>query len=77
MSIFLFWEAFPAKHGGIIHLFIYMDANPKHIGLTALFDNYFSLLPEYQGDRIDTFELYKVIIWLFPSYRKIPLQNPW
>lgn len=65
-----FWEAFPAKHGKTIYLFTYMDTNPKHIGLTALFDNYFRLLPEYQG--IELMQLsFRHYLAFFPAIGKV------
>ncbi|CCH67698.1 Lycopene cyclase, CruP type [Richelia intracellularis HH01] len=72
-----FWEAFPAKHGRTTYLFTYMDTNPKHIGLTALFDNYFRLLPEYQGVELMQLSFQRALFGFFPGYRKSPLQTPW
>jgi lycopene cyclase CruP len=54
-----------------------MDTNPKHIGLTALFDNYFRLLPEYHGVELMQLSFQRALFGFFPGYRKSPLQTPW
>ncbi|CDN10154.1 Lycopene cyclase, CruP type [Richelia intracellularis] len=72
-----FWEAFPAKDGRTTYLFTYMNANPKHIGLTALFDEYFRLLPEYQGIELAQLSFQRALFGFFPTYRQSPLQTPW
>ncbi|MDJ0796067.1 MAG: FAD-binding oxidoreductase [Calothrix sp. MO_167.B12] len=72
-----FWEAFPAKDGRTTYLFTYMDADPQHLGLTALFDDYFRLLPEYQGVELAQLNFQRALFGFFPSYRQSPLQTPW
>ncbi|NET11218.1 MAG: FAD-binding oxidoreductase, partial [Symploca sp. SIO2B6] len=44
-----FWEAFPARDGRTTYLFTYMDAHPKRPSLEEVFEDYWILLPEYQG----------------------------
>ncbi len=72
-----FWEAFPAKDGRTTYLFTYMDCDPQHLGLTALFDDYFRLLPEYQGVELAQLNFQRALFGFFPSYRQSPLQTPW
>jgi len=72
-----FWEAFPAKDGRTTYLFTYMDCDTRHLGLTALFDDYFRLLPEYQGVELVQLNFQRALFGFFPSYRQSPLQTPW
>lgn len=72
-----FWEAFPARDGRTTYLFTYMDADPQHLGLEALFAEYLRLLPEYQGVAIAQLQLKRALFGFFPAYRHSPLHFPW
>lgn len=72
-----FWEAFPAKDGRTTYLFTYLDADPKRITLTDLFEDYFRLLPAYQNVSLEQLEFIRALFGFFPSYRQSPLRSPW
>jgi lycopene cyclase CruP len=72
-----FWEAFPAKDGRTTYLFTYLDADPKRLSLGALFEEYFRLMPEYQGVELNQLTFKRALFGLFPSYRRSPLHSPW
>ncbi len=72
-----FWEAFPARDGRTTYLFTYVDAHPARPSLQALFDDYFRLLPEYQGVRLDQLQFQRALFGFFPSYRQSPLASQW
>jgi lycopene cyclase CruP len=72
-----FWEAFPAKDGRTTYLFTYMDAAPQRLSLEDLFEEYFRLLPEYQGVEISQLNFKRALFGFFPSYRESPLQTLW
>jgi lycopene cyclase CruP len=72
-----FWEAFPARDGRTTYLFTYLDIHPGRIGLEALFDDYWALLPEYQQVALDELDVKRALFGFFPCYRDSPLQYPW
>ncbi|NER92053.1 FAD-binding oxidoreductase [Moorena sp. SIO3A2] len=72
-----FWEAFPARDGRTTYLFTYLDANPERPSLEFLCDEYFRLLPEYQGVELSQLDFKRVLFGFFPSYQKSPLRMPW
>ncbi len=72
-----FWEAFPARDGRTTYLFTYLDAHPDRISLTQLFDEYFRLLPEYQGVPVEDLTLVRALFGFFPCYKASPLQPKW
>lgn len=72
-----FWEAFPARDGRTTYLFTYVDAAPRRLGLTELFDAYWELLPEYQGVSLDDLTVKRALFGFFPCYRHSPLRYPW
>lgn len=72
-----FWEAFPARDGRTTYLFTYMDAHPQHLSLEALFEEYFRLLPEYQGVELSQLKFQRALFGFFPTYRQSPLKTPW
>ncbi|MBT9312520.1 NAD(P)/FAD-dependent oxidoreductase [Leptothoe kymatousa] len=72
-----FWEAFPAKDGRTTYLFTYLDAHPDRITLEKLFDDYFELLPTYQGVNLDTLTFKRALFGFFPAYRQSPLRFQW
>jgi lycopene cyclase CruP len=69
-----FWEAFPAQDGRTTYLFTYVDASPDRLSLTDLFDEYFRLLPQYQGVALDQLQFQRALYGFFPSYRQSPLR---
>jgi lycopene cyclase CruP len=72
-----FWEAFPAKDGRTTYLFTYIDADPQRFGLESLFEDYFRLLPAYQGVELNQLQFKRGLFGFFPSYRQSPLKAPW
>ena len=60
-----FWEAFPAGSGPkdrTTYMFTYLDADPSRPSLASLLDDYWDLMPQYQGlDSIDDVELLRVL----------------
>lgn len=72
-----FWEAFPAKDGRTTYMFTYMDTNPQHQSLEALYEDYLQLMPEYQNVELSQLKFKRVLFGFFPSYRQSPLKTPW
>ncbi|HIK18067.1 MAG TPA: FAD-binding oxidoreductase [Leptolyngbyaceae cyanobacterium M33_DOE_097] len=72
-----FWEAFPARDGRTTYLFTYVDAHPSRFSLEFLFDEYFRLLPEYQGVSLEQLQFQRALFGFFPSYRQSPLKPQW
>ena len=71
-----FWEAFPASSGPAdrtTYLFAYMDLDPQRPSVTDIMEDYWRLLPGYQGVTIDELELQRVLYGLFVSYKDSPL----
>lgn len=71
-----FWEAFPAQDGRTTYLFTYLDADPSRSSLEALFEDYWRLLPEYQGVPVEQLQVQRVLFGFFPCYRQ-PLRLTW
>jgi lycopene cyclase CruP len=72
-----FWEAFPARDGRTTYLFTYLDADPARPSLTDLFEDYWRLLPEYQGIERSQLQVQRALFGFFPCYRQSPLQPAW
>jgi len=72
-----FWEAFPARDGRTTYLFTYVDAHPSRFSLEFLFDEYFRLLPAYQGISLEQLQFQRALFGFFPSYRQSPLKPKW
>ncbi|RAM53245.1 MAG: FAD-binding oxidoreductase [Hapalosiphonaceae cyanobacterium JJU2] len=72
-----FWEAFPARDGRTTYMFTYMDADPQHIGLEALFEDYLRLMPKYQNVELSQLKFQRALFGFFPSYRQSPVHTPW
>lgn len=72
-----FWEAFPARDGRTTYMFTYMDADPQHIGLETLFEEYLRLMPKYQSVELPQLTFQRALFGFFPSYRQSPLHTPW
>ncbi|GAV72160.1 Lycopene_cycl domain-containing protein [Cephalotus follicularis] len=71
-----FWEAFPAGSGPMdrtTYMFTYVEAQPKSPKLEELLEDYWDLMPKYQGISLDSLEILRVIYGIFPTYRDSPL----
>nr|CAD1826594.1 unnamed protein product [Ananas comosus var. bracteatus] len=71
-----FWEAFPAGSGPTdrtTYMFTYVDAQPGALKLEELLEEYWDLMPAYQGISLDQLEILRVIFGIFPTYRDSPL----
>ncbi|XP_074591702.1 uncharacterized protein LOC141847543 isoform X3 [Curcuma longa] len=67
-----FWEAFPAGSGPTdrtTYLFTYVQAKPGSPKLEDLLEDYWDLLPSYQGVPLERLEILRVIYGIFPTYR--------
>lgn len=74
-----FWEAFPAGSGKAdrtTYLFTYLDAKPERPSVAEIFDDYWELLPRYQGVNVDDLKFLRILYGCFPTYRSSPLQTP-
>jgi lycopene cyclase CruP len=72
-----FWEAFPARDGRTTYLFTYLDIHPDRISLEALFEEYWTLLPQYQDTPLAQISPKRALFGFFPCYRNSPLRYPW
>ena len=72
-----FWEAFPARDGRTTYLFTYLDADPRRLSLSELFEEYWRLLPEYQQVELEALRVQRALFGFFPCYRQSPLRYPW
>lgn len=75
-----FWEAFPAGSGPrdrTTYMFSYLDADPMRPSLVSLMDDYWKLMPSYQGVEIDDLEPQRILFGFFPTYRASPLTPGW
>ncbi|KAM5580573.1 hypothetical protein ABKV19_010026 [Rosa sericea] len=71
-----FWEAFPAGSGPTdrtTYMFTYVDPQPQSPKLEELLEEYWKLMPEYQGVSLDELEIQRVLYGIFPTYRDSPL----
>ncbi|XP_057954523.1 uncharacterized protein LOC131148671 [Malania oleifera] len=71
-----FWEAFPAGSGPVdrtTYMFTYVDPKPGCPKLEDLLEDYWDLMPKYQGVSINDLEMLRVIYGIFPTYRDSPL----
>ncbi|KAI5683277.1 hypothetical protein M9H77_04505 [Catharanthus roseus] len=71
-----FWEAFPAGSGPTdrtTYMFTYVDPQPGCPKLEELLEDYWNLMPHYQGVPLDNLEVLRVIFGIFPTYRDSPL----
>ncbi|KAK9803372.1 hypothetical protein WJX72_000257 [[Myrmecia] bisecta] len=72
-----FWEAFPAGSGPTdrtTYMFSYMDAQPTRPSLEAMMEDYWRLMPHYQGVELDSLQVQRILFGFFPTYRGSPLQ---
>ncbi|EYU43126.1 hypothetical protein ABFS82_08G116600 [Erythranthe guttata] len=71
-----FWEAFPAGSGPLertTYMFTYLNPEPGCPLLEELLEDYWDLMPKYQGVSLDDLEVLRVIYGIFPTYRDSPL----
>ncbi|WOL20226.1 hypothetical protein Cni_G29030 [Canna indica] len=71
-----FWEAFPAgsdPKDRTTYMFTYVEAKQGSPKLEHLLEEYWDLLPFYQGVPIENLEILRVIFGIFPTYRDSPL----
>jgi flavin-dependent dehydrogenase len=71
-----FWEAFPASSSPTertTYLFTYMDLAAERPSVLEIMNDYWRLLPTYQGVDLDRLELRRVLFGLFVSYKDSPL----
>ncbi|XP_031105698.1 uncharacterized protein LOC116010428 isoform X2 [Ipomoea triloba] len=76
-KVHYFWEAFPAGSGSMdrtTYMFTYVDPQPGCPKLEELLEDYWDLMPSYQGVSLDSLEILRVIFGIFPTYRDSPLQ---
>lgn len=74
-----FWEAFPAGSNPTdrtTYLFTYIDAKSERPSVSDIFDDYWDLLPAYQGVNIEDLEWIRILHGVFPTYRNSPIQSP-
>lgn len=72
-----FWEAFPARDGRTTYMFTYLDADPSRPSLQSLFEDYLTLLPDYQNVTLEQLEFVRALFGFFPCYKNSPLQYEW
>lgn len=75
-----FWEAFPAGSGPTdrtTYMFAYMDAQPSRPSLETMLEDYWELMPEYQGVKLEDLEVLRILFGFFPTYRASPLKPGW
>eukprot|EP00884_Botryococcus_braunii_P001077 jgi/Botrbrau1/10970/Bobra.0383s0024.1 len=73
-----FLEAFPAGSGPTdrtTYLFSYMDANPSRPKLESMLEDYWKLMPVYQGVDLKDIQPLRILFGFFPTYRKSPLKT--
>nr|XP_043623880.1 uncharacterized protein LOC122595563 [Erigeron canadensis] len=71
-----FWEAFPAGSGPLdrtTYMFTYVEPQPSSPKLEELLEDYWDLMPKYQGVSLGELEILRVIYGIFPTYRDSPL----
>nr|QTZ19486.1 lycopene [Bixa orellana] len=71
-----FWEAFPAGSGSLdrtTYMFTYVNPQPSSPKLEELLEDYWDLMPKYQGVSFDDLKIQRVIYGFFPTYRDSPL----
>ncbi|MFQ4135809.1 FAD-dependent oxidoreductase [Nodosilinea sp. PGN35] len=72
-----FWEAFPARDGRTTYMFTYLDADPRRQNLSDFFEEYWTLLPQYQGVRLEDLRVKRALYGFFPCYKNSPLRYRW
>lgn len=73
-----FWEAFPTGSDPTdrtTYLFTYIDAKKERPSVAEIFDDYWELLPRYQGMAVGDLQMQRILYGLFPTYRASPLKT--
>ncbi|KAJ0261984.1 Lycopene beta/epsilon cyclase protein [Hirschfeldia incana] len=76
-NVQLFWEAFPAGSGPLdrtTYMFTYTEPQSTSPSLEDLLEEYWKLMPTYQGVSLDELEILRVVYGIFPTYKNSPLQ---
>ncbi|KAE9614931.1 putative lycopene beta-cyclase [Lupinus albus] len=71
-----FWEAFPSGSGPLdrtTYMFTYVQPQPESPKLEELLEDFWDLMPQYQGVSLENLEILRVIYGIFPTYRDSPL----
>ncbi|KAH8965292.1 hypothetical protein BDL97_04G110500 [Sphagnum fallax] len=71
-----FWKAFPVGSGPrdmTMYMFTYLDATPNRPSLEQMLEDYWDLMPPYQGIKLEDVEILWVLFGLFPTYQSSPL----
>ena len=58
-------------------MFTYLDADPSRPSLEEMFEDYLTLLPEYQNVSLDQLIFGRALFGFFPCYKDSPLQYEW
>ncbi|CAM6028034.1 unnamed protein product [Sphagnum balticum] len=57
----------------ITYMFTYLDATPNRPSLEQMLEDYWDLMPPYQGIKLEDVEILQVLFGLFPTYQSSPL----
>ena len=63
--------------GRTTYMFTYLDAHPERLSLTDLFEDYLTLLPQYQNISLEQLDFKRALFGFFPCYQDSPLQYEW
>ncbi|EOA26931.1 hypothetical protein CARUB_v10023024mg [Capsella rubella] len=69
-------KAFPAGSGPLdrtTYMFTYTEPQSTSPSLEDLLEEYWKLMPKYQGVSLDELEILRVVYGIFPTYRNSPL----
>ncbi|EFJ53125.1 hypothetical protein VOLCADRAFT_54927, partial [Volvox carteri f. nagariensis] len=72
-----FWEAFPAASGPTdrtTYMFTYLTADDYRPPLAAMMEDYWRLMPQYQGVRLEDITFKRVLFGMFPTFKDTPLR---
>lgn len=72
-----FWEAFPAASGPshrTTYMFSYLDAAPYRPSMAAMMEDYWRLMPQYQGVRLEDLSFERILFGFFPTFKDTPLK---
>lgn len=58
-------------------MFTYLDAHPSRLSLSEMFEDYLSLLPQYQQTELEQLSFERALFGFFPCYKDSPLQYEW
>ncbi|KXZ52262.1 hypothetical protein GPECTOR_10g893 [Gonium pectorale] len=72
-----FWEAFPAASGPTdrtTYMFTYLTAESYRPSMAAMMEDYWRLMPQYQGVRLEDITFKRVLFGFFPTFKNTPLK---